>query len=135
MIAAINGASIFPMVNTIANPITSRTTSKAACGSVKYLRYHEFKYSNIEINFALCSLYPWYLEMQCSECVCFYSRQGATMPHGRPLQRGATLPWMKTGVLWILHFQASWVYTYQCYLDRCTLYINISELGERPCYQ
>ena len=41
-----------------ANPITSKTTSKAACGSVKYLRYHEFKYSNIEINFALCSLYP-----------------------------------------------------------------------------
>ncbi|NOG60948.1 MAG: hypothetical protein HND53_10640 [Proteobacteria bacterium] len=35
------------------------------------------------------------------ECVCFYSEQGATMPHGHSLQRGATLSWMKTGVLWI----------------------------------
>jgi len=33
-----------------------------------------------------------------AECVRFHSGQGATMPHGRPLQRGATLPWMKTGL-------------------------------------
>ena len=27
-----------------------------------------------------------------------------------PLQRGATPPWMKTVVLWILYFQVSWIY-------------------------
>ena len=40
-----------------------------------------------------------------AECVCFYSGQGATMPHGHSLQRRATLSWMKTDVLWIVHFQ------------------------------
>jgi|GEM_PF-1739878 len=25
----------------------------------------------------------------CSECICFYSGQDATMPHGHSLQRGA----------------------------------------------
>ena len=35
--------------------------------------------------------------MQYSECVHFHSRQGTTMPHGRPLQREVTLPWMVKG--------------------------------------
>jgi hypothetical protein len=44
-----------------------------------------------------------------SKCVCFYSGQGATMQHGHSLQRGVTPSWMKTIVLWIIYFQASWV--------------------------
>jgi hypothetical protein len=49
-----------------------------------------------------------------AECVCFHSGLDATMPHGRSLQRGAPTvgaigdnAWMKTGTLWISHFQVS----------------------------
>jgi hypothetical protein len=75
----------------------------------------------------------------CSECVCFYSGQGATMPHGHSLQRGAPTVGAlgdtamdENGRAMNRNFQLSWVYIFltifplTIIIDKATIALGIT---------